>query len=78
MVNDEQRFQHAGFRRVKLLPLSQEQQRAALEQRLGVERASALQPYLERMPLDEQSRERITANPRERGQLEPRCARTRF
>ena len=39
------------------------QQRQALEQRLGAERASSLLPYLERMPVDERTQERITANP---------------
>ena len=39
------------------------QQRQALEQRLGAERASSLLPYLERMPVDKRTQERITANP---------------
>ena len=58
---DDQRY--AGFRRLELKPLSVDQQRQALEQRLGAERASSLLPYLERMPVDERTQERITANP---------------
>ena len=58
---DDQRY--AGFRRLSLQPLSVEQQQQALEQRFGIERATELLPYLERMPVDEQTRERITANP---------------
>ena len=48
---DDQRY--GSFRRLKLKPLSVDQQRQALEQRLGAERASSLLPYLERMPVDE-------------------------
>ena len=58
---DDQRY--ASFRRLELKPLSVDQQKQALEQRLGTERASPLLPYLERMPVDEQTQERITANP---------------
>ena len=58
---DDQRY--ASFRRLELKPLSVDQQKQALEQRLGAERASPLLPYLERMPVDEQTQERITANP---------------
>ena len=58
---DDERY--AGFRRLELKPLSVDQQRQALEQRLGAERASSLLPYLERMPVDERTQERITANP---------------
>ena len=60
----DKQYASARFRRLKLLPLSAPQQQAALEQRLGAERAQALLPYLERMPPDE-SGVRITANPRE-------------
>ena len=59
-IEDER---YAGFRRLELKPLSVDQQRQALEQRLGAERASSLLPYLERMPVDERTQERITANP---------------
>ena len=58
---DDKRY--AGFRRLELKPLSVDQQRQALEQRLGAERASSLLPYLERMPVDGRTQERITANP---------------
>ena len=58
---DDERY--TGFRRLELKPLSVDQQRQALEQRLGAERASSLLPYLERMPVDERTQERITANP---------------
>ena len=67
----DKRYASAGFCRLKLLPLSAPQQQAALEQRLGAERAQALLPYLERMPPDEQSGGRITANPREQRHIEP-------
>jgi hypothetical protein len=59
-IKDER---YAKFRRLKLKSLSVDQQKQALEQRLGAERASPLLPYLERMPVDEQTQERITANP---------------
>ena len=59
LINDE----YAGFLRLELRPLTEAQQRQALEQRLGAKRASPLLPYLERMPVDEQTQERITANP---------------
>jgi len=58
---DDQRY--AGFRRLSLQPLSVEQQQQALEQRFGIERATELLPYLDRMPVDDRTHERITANP---------------
>ena len=58
---DDRRY--GSFRRLELKPLSVDQQRQALEQRLGAERASPLLPYLKRMPVDERTQERITANP---------------
>jgi hypothetical protein len=57
---DESRY--AGFHRLRLAPLTQEQQTQALEQRLGKERASTLGLYLDILPLDEDGR-RVTANP---------------
>jgi hypothetical protein len=57
---DENRY--AGFHRLALSGLSDAQQQQALEQRLGVERAVTLLPYLrERMPVEDG--ERITSNP---------------
>merc|ERR1719469_15947 len=56
----EERFD--GFRRLHLSPLSEEQQKQALEQRLGVERAVPLLEYLETVPVDEQG-QRVTSNP---------------
>ena len=54
---------YADFRRLSLQPLSVEQQQQALEQRFGIERATELLPYLDRMPVDNRTHERITANP---------------
>ena len=40
------------FHRLRRAPLSEEQQREALEQRLGTAQASRLLPYLEQIPRD--------------------------
>ena len=58
---DAARF--ANFGKLHLAPLSADQQQQALEQRLGAERAAALRPYLERVPLDSETGQRITSNP---------------
>ena len=58
---DESRFH--GWRRLGLSPLSEAQQREALERRLGAESAPRLLPYLERMPIDDATGLRITSNP---------------
>ena len=50
------------FHRLHLTPLTAEQQATALEQRLG-DRAARLIPYLERVPVDSETGQRITANP---------------
>jgi hypothetical protein len=58
----EQRF--ADFHRLRLSPLSDEQQLQAMEGRLGKQQASVLLPYLqENMPADAVTKERITGNP---------------
>ena len=58
---DDTRF--ASFRRLHLAPLTKEQQREALMQRLGAERTGALLPYLERMPNDAETKVSATSNP---------------
>jgi hypothetical protein len=57
----EERYR--SFRRLRLAPLTEAQQREAFEQRLGAERARAVVPYLSRLPTDGESERRITANP---------------
>ena len=53
-----------GVARLHLSPLSEDQQRQAIEQRIGRERARALVPYLSsNVPLDLETKQRITANP---------------
>ena len=51
------------FERLRLAPLSETQQRVALEQRLGAARAEQLLPYLERFPRDVETGNRVTSNP---------------
>ena len=52
-----------GFHRLQLLPLTEEQQKLAVERRLGVQRAQVLLPYLQdKVPRDEEQN-RITNNP---------------
>ena len=51
------------FQRLALSPLTDAQQLEALELRLGKERASELQPYLQRVPTDDTTGRRITSNP---------------
>ena len=60
---DEARY--AQFHRLSLAGLSDAQQQQALEQRLGVERAATLLPYLrEHMPIDaDKGDQRVTSNP---------------
>ena len=58
---DEARF--AGFQRLSLAPLKKEQQYEALRQRLGKKRAEELIPYMQRVPLDRETKQRVTANP---------------
>ena len=58
---DEARF--AGFRRLRLAPLTEAQQREALTQRLGAAGVEALLPFVERMPPDSETGLRVTANP---------------
>ena len=53
----------AGFHRLKLVPLSDAQQGDFLEKRLEPKRAQELAPYLRGMPLDAETRRRVTANP---------------
>ena len=49
---EEALFTDAGFHRLTLAPLSDAQQDAFLQRRLGQERATDLAPYLLRMPID--------------------------
>ena len=58
---DRSRF--AAFRQLRLEPLTEAQQREALTQRLGGERAEALLPYMESVPIDTETGQRISANP---------------
>ena len=58
---NEERFE--GFHRVHLQPLTPVQQKAAIELRLGCKRAQELLPYLERVPLDAETGQRVTGNP---------------
>ena len=59
---DMTRFE--GFHKLSLQPLSEAQQVQAIHQRLGVDRAAGLLPYLkEKVPLDSTSNRRITDNP---------------
>ena len=59
---DATRF--GGFRRLALAPLTGAQQRQAAEQRLGAEAAAALLAYVqEKMRLNTETKERVTANP---------------
>ena len=59
---DEARF--ATFRRLQLSPLTDEQQEAALVQRLGEAAAAELMPYVrDRVPIDTETKQRVTANP---------------
>ena len=54
----------AGFRRLELSPLTDEQQKEALTQRLGPEWVDPLLKYLrEQVPFDTDTRLRVTANP---------------
>ena len=53
----------ASFHRLQLSPLSDDQQLQVLRQRLGEEGAARLQPDLERMPIDTESKQRVTSNP---------------
>jgi hypothetical protein len=60
---DDAAARFAAFRRLELLPLSDEQQEEALKQRLGVEAIKVLRPYIhDKVPRDENGN-RVTANP---------------
>ena len=53
-----------GFRRLQLAPLTEVQQREALVQRLGQQRATDLLPYIQhRVPTDPMTKLKATANP---------------
>ena len=53
-----------SFSRLELSPLSDAQQEAFLVRRLGAARAAYLAPYVrERVPMDAETRQRVTANP---------------
>ena len=52
----------AGFRRLQLSPLTEAQQKEALEQRLGVGKVKPLLEYLKTVPLDRLG-QRVTSNP---------------
>ncbi|MEE3099229.1 MAG: hypothetical protein VX463_05605, partial [Pseudomonadota bacterium] len=54
---------YAGFRRLRLAPLTEAQQREAFEQRLGSKRTHEVLPYLGRLPTDAESGRKITSNP---------------
>jgi hypothetical protein len=58
-----QKTRFAGFQQLSLSPLSFDQQKTAVQQRLGVELSEALMPYLESVPRDADTGQRITANP---------------
>ena len=53
-----------AFRHLSLAPLTEAQQQAALEQRLGAERAAGLLPYVrDTVPTDTETGEKATSNP---------------
>ena len=58
---DRSRF--AAFRQLRLEPLTEAQQREALTQRLGGERAEPLLLYMETVPIDTETGQRVSANP---------------
>jgi hypothetical protein len=59
---DETRFSH--FRRLTLSPLSETQEEQALTQRLGADDATELLAYVtEKLPLNTETRDRVTSNP---------------
>ena len=58
---DKARF--AAFRRLELAPLTEAQQKQALEQRLGADRAEALLQYVSTSVLRDEKGARVTANP---------------
>ena len=51
------------FHQLQLAPLSDAQQAAFLAQRLGAARATELAPYVHGMPVEADTRRRVTANP---------------
>jgi len=54
----------AGFCKLQMSPLTEAQQKEALQQRLGAERVGPLLEYVEdRVPLDTETGQRVTANP---------------
>jgi hypothetical protein len=57
----ETRF--AGFRRLYLSPLTEAQQREALEQRLGADKVGPLLEYVEKKVPDGKDGQRVTSNP---------------
>ena len=59
-INDAR---YAGFRRLRLAPLTEAQQYDALTQRLGAAGVQTLMPFLERVPTDTGTQQRVTSNP---------------
>lgn len=54
---------YKGFNRLKLAPLTEDQQQDALTQRLGADGMKDLMPFIDKMPMDTKQKHRITANP---------------